>query len=101
MPLARITRIKFVLIVGVILAVCTVQVLPQVDLPDTAFHEDEAPTVANFRQVVPVPVIVSPKLAMQAAPLAVKVEPMLEYLSITWHQIVPKSLPILLSTLLC
>lgn len=35
--------------------IAVIQVLPQVDLPDTAFHEDTAPVVTKFR-ILTVPV---------------------------------------------
>lgn len=37
------------LLLGILLIIGLIQVLPQVDLPDTAFHEDTAPVVAKFR----------------------------------------------------
>jgi hypothetical protein len=37
------------LLIGLLLIIGLIQVLPQVDLPDTAFHEDTAPVVTKFR----------------------------------------------------
>ena len=40
---------QFVLCAVVLTTIALVQVLPQVDLPDTAFHEDTAPVVMKYR----------------------------------------------------
>ena len=39
----------FVLLLALLVLIGMIQVLPQVDLPDTAFHEDTAPIVLKFR----------------------------------------------------
>jgi hypothetical protein len=39
------------IVLPLLLLIAVTQVLPQVDLPDTAFHENEAPIVAKFRLV--------------------------------------------------
>lgn len=38
-----------ILLMVLLLTIGLIQVLPQVDLPDTAFHEDTAPVVTKFR----------------------------------------------------
>jgi hypothetical protein len=38
-----------VFLLGILILIGLIQVLPQVDLPDTAFHEDTAPVVVKFR----------------------------------------------------
>jgi hypothetical protein len=38
-----------ILLLVVLVTIGLIQVLPQVDLPDTAFHEDTAPVVTKFR----------------------------------------------------
>lgn len=38
-----------ILLMMLLLMIGLIQVLPQVDLPDTAFHEDTAPVVTKFR----------------------------------------------------
>lgn len=40
-------------LMAIMAIIVTVQVLPQVDLPDTAFHEDTAPVVTKFRAAGP------------------------------------------------
>src|SRR5437899_11169262 len=43
---------------AVLFLIALIQVLPQVDLPDTAFHENETPAVTKFRLLrAPVSVI--------------------------------------------
>jgi hypothetical protein len=43
------------LLVPILIVIAVVQVLPQVDLPETAFHEDTAPVVIKSRALaVPV-----------------------------------------------
>lgn len=60
-PLCAILLLALLVMIGLI------QILPQVDLPDTAFHEDTAPVVTKFRAtsapVLPV-VVVSDQLAL-------------------------------------
>ena len=43
--------LKFTIVASLLFLIAIIQVLPQVDLPDTVFHEDEAPAVAKFRLV--------------------------------------------------
>lgn len=38
-----------ILLMALLLMIALIQVLPQVDLPVTAFHEDTAPVVVKFR----------------------------------------------------
>ena len=75
-----------------------IQILPQVDLPDTAFHEDTAPVVTKFRSttglsfaIAPVPMGVQGGLQKtrfaEIAPLP--------------DHFVSLSLPVLLCSLLC
>jgi hypothetical protein len=41
--------VGMLLLLVLLVAIGLIQVLPQVDLPDTAFHEDTAPVVTKFR----------------------------------------------------
>lgn len=57
-------------LLGILLIIGLIQVLPQVDLPDTAFHEDTAPVVTKFRATAApilssaiIPVILQPSIA--------------------------------------
>jgi hypothetical protein len=46
---------RLALLVPILILIAVVQVLPQVDLPETAFHEDTAPVVVKSRALaVPV-----------------------------------------------
>jgi hypothetical protein len=52
---------QFVLLAVVLTIIALVQVLPQVDLPDTAFHEDTAPIVTKSRALsAPVAITIRP-----------------------------------------
>jgi len=48
-------------VIFVLVVIAAVQVLPQVDLADTAFHEDTAPLVSKFR------IVSAPSAAITAA----------------------------------
>ena len=39
------------ILLPLLIVIALTQILPQVDLPDTAFHEDTAPIVTKFRAV--------------------------------------------------
>lgn len=51
---------KIGLLLLLLMVIAVIQVLPQVDLPDTAFHEDSAPSVAKSRLVAAPSLIVLP-----------------------------------------
>jgi hypothetical protein len=44
---AQPTQAKLVLCLGLLMAIAAIQILPQVDLPDTTFHEDSSPQVTK------------------------------------------------------
>jgi len=52
------------LLLFILVVIGLTQVLPQVDLPDTAFHEDTAPVVTKFRATS------APVAPVTTAPLA-------------------------------
>ena len=92
--------LQLAILYSLLIVVAVIQVLPQVDLPDTAFHEDTAPIVTKSRAVA-VPVL---SVAQrhdyatwhQAATLATTPEKV----STTPHR-ANLSLPILLLAILC
>ena len=43
--------LQLAILYSLLIVVAIIQVLPQVDLPDTAFHEDTAPIVTKSRAV--------------------------------------------------
>jgi hypothetical protein len=93
---------QLAMLLPLLVTIAVIQVLPQVDLPDTAFHEDTAPIVTKSR-------------ALSAATLGVGIQRAgLHYVqnvqtAIEFVRKVPamaahpvnQVLPILLSTLLC
>lgn len=94
------SRHAMCVLLPLLLIIALVQVLPQVDLPDTAFHENEAPIVAKFR-LVQAPVIMAAPGAISALRAIVRYEPLSEP-SISYRQpSLTSSLPILLASLLC
>jgi hypothetical protein len=51
---------QIAVLLPLLMAIALIQVLPQVDLPETAFHEDSAPIVMKSRAVsAPAPTIVA------------------------------------------
>jgi hypothetical protein len=88
------------LLLVLLVTIGLIQVLPQVDLPDTAFHEDTAPVVTKFR-ATSAPVM--PVIAVSAGFGLFNLMP--EYLleSLRDHPItsVANSFPILYCSLLC
>jgi hypothetical protein len=60
---ATIKPSTFTVLATVLFLIALVQVLPQVDLPDTAFHENEAPVVAKNRLMQPVAPVVPSAIA--------------------------------------
>jgi hypothetical protein len=89
---------KLLLLALMLVVIGLIQVLPQVDLPDTAFHENEAPAVAKFR-LVSAPVIVSITVATGLIFETATVTP--KHLSVPVHQSTSAPLPALLSVFLC
>jgi len=47
------------MVLGVLLVITLIQILPQVDLPDTAFQEDSAPVAIHARATSPPLVLAS------------------------------------------
>jgi hypothetical protein len=88
------------ILLPLLLLLAVVQVLPQVDLPDTAFHENEAPLVAKFRLVKP-PALAPAPAAIPAFRAAWQQEPILE-LALSVHGTgLTISPPVLLFSLRC
>jgi hypothetical protein len=86
------------MILTLLIVVAVIQVLPQVDLPDTAFHENTAPIVTKSR-AIQVPTF--DLLLKITVPLcAPEVVAFISDCLIATHPHT-KPLPILLSTLLC
>ena len=94
------SRAQLAMLLQLLIVIAVVQVLPQVDLPDTAFHGDSAPIIVKSRAVsvpalgVAIPGTLLAPLAAVPATVASETSP------ITVHP-VNEFLPILLSTLLC
>jgi hypothetical protein len=94
------SRHALYVLLPLLLIIALVQVLPQVDLPATAFHENEAPIVAKFR-LVQAPVIVAAPGAAAALRAVLRYEAASE-LSASYDTPSPaSSLPVLLASLLC
>jgi hypothetical protein len=92
--------LQLAILYSLLIVVAVIQVLPQVDLPDTAFHEDTAPIVTKSRAVA-VPVLIVAQRHdcatwHQKATLATT----REKVSTTPHR-ANLSLPILLLAILC
>ena len=92
------SRISLLLAIALLAIVGLIQVLPQVDLPDTAFHEDETPAAARLSQEA------SPSSTDISADKESVREPKStdrpRYLSQPLHQS-NSPLPVLLSAFLC
>lgn len=58
-------RVRNWLLLYLLFVIVTVQVLPQVDLPDTAFHEDSVPVAVKFRSVAPPVAAIAPVSVIQ------------------------------------
>ena len=86
-------------LLGILMLIGLIQVLPQVDLPDTAFHEDTAPVVVKFR-VAAVPVMLSAMTSFRPQPSTTPVSEFRDQLLRPIH--VSKNLvPIVHCSLLC
>lgn len=89
-------RTRFLLLC-LLFVIALIQVLPQVDLPDTAFHEDTAPTVTKFR-IFDAPAVSVLTIVSQ---LHCEFQQFPRVCSRTSIHSVNEPLPILLSALLC
>ena len=87
-------------LIPLLLIIAVVQILPQVDLPDTAFHENEAPIVAKFR-LVHAPAVLATPGAIAALRAVLRYEPESELSDSYRNPSLTSSLPILLASLLC
>ena len=59
------------ILVAMLVVIVTVQVLPQVDLPDTAFHEDTAPVLTKFRALsAPVAAVIARSIDSLTTPFS-------------------------------
>jgi hypothetical protein len=88
-----------ILLLSLLAIIGMIQVLPQVDLPDTAFHEDSSPVVTKFRSIS------APVMPVRVASIHLDFfRPASEYL---WHHLgearasTANFVPILLCSLLC
>ena len=93
-------RFRLSLLTSVVVILALTQILPQVDLPDTAFHENDAPAVAKHR-LVPVlavlPLFSLGQVQRSASPLAVSPG----RFSLLPQHATAKSLRVLLAVFLC
>lgn len=87
-------------LVPLLLIIALIQVMPQVDLPDTAFHENDAPIVAKFR-LMQAPVLNSTPGAITALRSVFRYEPASELAVFYESPRFASSLPVLLTSLLC
>jgi len=86
-------------LLGILMLIGLIQVLPQVDLPDTAFHEDTAPMVVKFR-VAALPVMLAAITSFRPQPSTILVSESREALRRPIH--VSKNLvPVVHCSLLC
>ena len=95
----NVAPIVSVFMLGILMLIGLIQVLPQVDLPDTAFHEDTAPVVMKFR-IAAAPVIVS-AIATLGTQLSAPTNIVWNVLSLRPSRISGNLVPILHCSLLC
>ena len=87
------------LLLALLLVIGLIQVLPQVDLPDTAFHEDTAPVVTKLRAVA-APILSSVIVRLDLQPsMATRSEVRERYVRPSLAS--GNMVPILLCSLLC
>jgi hypothetical protein len=86
-------------LLGILLLIGLIQVLPQVDLPDTAFHEDTAPLVMKFR-VASAPILSSATVTSRPQLSSIVVSNIRE-ISIRPSYTSGKLIPVLHCSLLC
>jgi len=85
---------------SVLLCIVLLQVLPQVDLPDTAFHSGTAPLVAKSRVTPHTPVVL--RVTIQAPSAVAKLSSEVDREQSLMHAVpLTKFLPTLLCSLLC
>jgi hypothetical protein len=90
---------RYSVLASVLVCVFLVQVLPQVDLPDTAFHNGTAPLIARARFAPSTPVVVRVRVASKSDAIMRSLESGRELLLHTVP--IVKFLPTLLCCLLC
>jgi hypothetical protein len=90
---------RWAILVPLLIVIAIIQVLPQVDLPDTAFHENTAPIVVKSRAIA------APILNISVARKLVTFNPMFSFplreTSSASAHLANRPLPILLSVLIC
>jgi len=90
---------RYSVLASVLVCVFLIQVLPQVDPPDTAFHNGTAPLVARARFAPSTPVVVRAKVASGAEAVNRSLE---RETKLSLHTVpLIKFLPNLLCSLLC
>ena len=87
------------LLLSILLLIGLIQVLPQVDLPDTAFHEDTAPAVMKFR-VTSAPIL-SSAIVTSRPQLSSAVASDIREMSVRPSHTSGKLIPVLHCSLLC
>src|SRR5262249_6274890 len=88
------------ILLPLLVVVALTQVLPQVDLPDTAFHEDTAPMITKSRAITAPVFCFARGRDFVVAARTTKFPTTGKWLSIPQHRS-SLSLPILHSTILC
>jgi hypothetical protein len=88
------------ILLPLLIVIAVIQVLPQVDLPDTAFHEDTAPIVSKTRAVAAPALDVAAQHEHVTNPVIASL-PVIPAWSSTARRRSSPSLPILFSALLC
>jgi|SRR5690242_3800803 hypothetical protein len=91
---------RFSVLASVLLCVVLVQILPQVDLPDSAFHRGSAPLVARSRFVLDTPLMARVRIASRSDAVVPSSESEREQ-SLVHTVTLVRFLPTLLCSLLC